>query len=308
MRLYEQVLHFLPDEHKVGTLVGLYRSAFRGKGLEYEDLRQYMPGDEPRNFAWSRYAQTRQLYSKTYREERDLTVYIIVDPSLVFIEWWPFKYKKVSETISLLALSSTCNRDKLGAAFININGSSELLPASRGNGPIAHASAIHEKVICAITPTRGGQKRSLSCLLEPLVASLKQSQAMVFVLSDFLSLQEEDYDLLQRVKRKSDLIAIRVLDRWDIDPLPLGESLLRGPSSECLFDPLLHPFDMNEAIQLQSAIEREITRAEKSFRAWGIDLVEIREEAKGYSEVPFIALKEFFCQRAHRRTKGGDLV
>ena len=95
---------------------GIYRSAFKGKGLEFEDVREYEPGDDIRTIDWNVTARSQRPYVKNFREERELTVMLVVDISASsrYSHTSRFKSEMIAELAALLAFSAIKNQDKVG--------------------------------------------------------------------------------------------------------------------------------------------------------------------------------------------------
>lgn len=317
MKLFQNAVRFIPDEKALGLLSGLYKSAFKGRGLEYEDLRQYMPGDDPKIFAWSKFAQTGQLYSKTFREERDLTVYIVVDPTPSMAWQRPQKQQLTMETVALLAFSAVKSRDKLGV----VSGSfydkkCEFFPAIRGKG-IHHAEKMTEKLSFALDRTAYGNKMglengSLTLLdcLKPLELEVKQSGAMIFILSDFLNMDEKMEESFRRLQQRADVILIQILDLWDQHPCSLGEAFVRGAPHSEFFGPITHRFHRDIAHELEEILQKSAQKVLDTFSSSGIDCVLMREseqvDTKEDISYPYKKLRSFFEHRITRNQKKGS--
>lgn len=95
---------------------GIYRSTFKGKGLEFEDVREYQPGDDIRSIDWNVTARSQHPFVKNFREERELTVMLIVDISASsrFSHTARLKSELIAEIAALLAFSAIKNQDKVG--------------------------------------------------------------------------------------------------------------------------------------------------------------------------------------------------
>ena len=98
------------------TFAGIYRSTFKGKGLEFEDVREYQPGDDIRTIDWNVTARSQRPFVKNFREERELTVMLVVDISASshFGHTARFKSEMIAELAALLAFSAIKNQDKVG--------------------------------------------------------------------------------------------------------------------------------------------------------------------------------------------------
>ena len=106
------------QRYALGNFLGSYKSLFRGKGMEYDEIRKYVPGDDPKAFVWAKLAQLGEPYVKTFLEERDLTVIIAVDVSgSVF--WQRTKKSQLAlEAASALIFSAAISRDRGAGALL----------------------------------------------------------------------------------------------------------------------------------------------------------------------------------------------
>ncbi len=316
MKLFQEHIKYVPDEKALGLLSGLYRSAFRGRGLEYEDLRQYIPGDDPKILSWAKLAQTGELYSKTFREERDLTVYLVVDPSPSMAWMRSVKLELIMQTVGLLAFSAVTSRDRLGISVGSHNGPvCDFVQAKRAGG-IRHAELMIQKICTMLHLTQqfiqkpkedilSSQKVSLKDCLRPLLGQLKKSGAMVFIVSDFLYTHPEEWSLLSALRQKSDVIAIRILDMWDQNPLSLGEIAVESYDGASQYGPFIHQFHSGCAKDLQNVLLQDQNRAQKELFHRNIDCIDIREtenqvsyDSKSGISTPYVVLRSFFEKRA----------
>lgn len=183
---------------------GMYHSAFKGQGLEIEDIREYQPGDDVRAVSWKKTAQMGKPFVKTFREERDLTVILLCDVSgsLFFESHFSSKRERMAEVAATLAFSAIYNHDRVGLILF----SSEVekyIPPKRG---MKHGLSIIYELL-SYTPKKKGTDIAKACAF--LLKVLKK-RAICFLVSDFLSTPfVKDFQL---ASQKNDLIALRVFD------------------------------------------------------------------------------------------------
>jgi len=103
------------------VFAGSYHSAFKGQGIDFEEVREYQPGDEVRSIDWNVTAKTGIPFVKQYREERELTILLIVDisPSTSYGSVHHSKREKLAELAALLAFSANRNGDKVGLLLVS---------------------------------------------------------------------------------------------------------------------------------------------------------------------------------------------
>jgi len=183
---------------------GAYKSAFKGRGIEVEDIREYIQGDDIRAMSWSRTATMGKPYVKTFREERDLTVTLMVDisASLNFGSHFHTKRERLAEIGALLAFSAIYNHDKVSLLLFS-DRVERYIPAKRGD---KHGMCIIRELL-SYNPV--GRQTNIADALH-FLQHVQSKRAIVFLLSDFLSPSwERDFMLAEK---KEDLVAIRIQD------------------------------------------------------------------------------------------------
>lgn len=189
----------------VQTLLGgEYHSAFKGAGLSFEEVREYQPGDDVRTIDWNVTARVGQPFIKRFVEERELTILLVVDVSAStrFGTGMMTKRTAAAELAALLALCATSNNDRVG--LVGFTSEVErFVPPDKGP---RHVLRLLRDIL-AFEPQHPGT--DLAAALD-YVTKVQRRRAIVFVLSDFLSIGYEKS--FRRAARKHDLVAIRTLD------------------------------------------------------------------------------------------------
>jgi uncharacterized protein (DUF58 family) len=202
--------HVKRIEIKTGKLVneifaGQYNSVFKGRGIEFDEVREYQPGDDDiRNIDWNVTARMGHPYIKRYREERELTVMLVVDMSASLQFGTQFKYKSeiAAELASIIAFSAIKNNDKVGMIIFTNTVEKYILP-KKGRSHILRL--IRE--ILYFKPQN--KTTNIKVGLEYLNDILKR-KAVVFLLSDF---ESGGYEKILRITNKRhDLINIVLED------------------------------------------------------------------------------------------------
>jgi uncharacterized protein (DUF58 family) len=195
-------------------LAGEYLSVFKGRGIEFEEVREYQPGDDIRNIDWNVTARTGHPYVKNYIEERELTLFLIMDVSASFIDGPAGEAKReaAAALASLLAYSAVRNNDRVGL----IQFSSEIeqyIPPAKGD---AHVQFLMEKMLsCA--PVK--KDTDVAEALEFLERTTRK-RCIVFLFSDF---QTPGYrDAVQFLSQHHDLITVSVCDTHENDLPDVG--------------------------------------------------------------------------------------
>ena len=237
------------------ALAGAYRSSFRGTGVEFEDLREYQPGDDTRDIDWKVTTRTGEAFIKTYVEDRQLVLMFLVDAShsMDFGSGERTKREVAAELCALLAYVAMSQEDQVGLCAFADEPGLHLEPRKGGS----HVQRVVREVIAA---PPGGKSTSLAAVLEHQMRVLRR-RSMVFVISDF-QVPEDDpagdwVDALARLSRKHDVIAARVSDPFE-EELPVAGILA------------LREIESGELVEVD-------TRSEAVRRSWSAAAHERRE-------------------------------
>ncbi|MGH2609047.1 MAG: DUF58 domain-containing protein [Tepidiformaceae bacterium] len=202
--------------------LGEYQAVFRGRGLEFDELRPYVPGDDVRSIDWNALARTSHPMIRRYREDRDLTVLFVVDVSASQVAGALPRTKAdlAAEICAVLAMAAIRNKDRVGLLLFASKPERYIRPSS---GP-THVLRVVREVLWAHPETHG---TDIGAALSYLVGVQKR-RATVFLVSDFLS---SGYDReLRAAARRHDIIAIRVREPMD-EELPAA-GIVRLADSE----------------------------------------------------------------------------
>lgn len=264
---------------------GMYRSAFKGRGIEFEDLREYVVGDDVRAISWTKLAQTGKPFIKNFREERDLTVMIMVDisGSQSFQGHHGSKREKAADITALLSFSAYVNQDRVGLILFSDRIEKYMAP-KKG---LKHTMGMVEEVL---NLQAAGKKTDLAAAFTFLYQVTKKP-VIAFVLSDF---QDGDYEkALLIAAKKDDLILIRLYDPEEKELPPLG--LARFQDMETAEEMFV---DVDSALQqsFREQYERQCQQFRNIVKKCGVSTIELSTEDK---EVPL--LKAFFEARRRRR-------
>jgi uncharacterized protein (DUF58 family) len=194
------------------ALAGHYRSVFRGRGIDFDEVREYVPGDEIRTIDWNVTARAGHPFVKKFREERELTMLLLVDVSGSFEFGSTAKSKRelTAELASVLAMSATRNNDKVGLVLFS-DRIEKYIPPNKGR---AHVLRVVREVLGA-EPTH--RSTNIAQALR-FATTLTRRRAVVFLLSDFESPAETPADTealrdaVRITRRRHDLVAMHVFD------------------------------------------------------------------------------------------------
>jgi uncharacterized protein (DUF58 family) len=264
------------------ALGGEYNSAFRGRGMEFEEVREYQPGDEIRTIDWNVTARSGRPYIKVFREERELTVVTLVDvsPSERFGSGAQQKMELAAEFSAVIAFSAIRNGDKVGTVLFTDQ--VELyVPPKKGK---KHVLRLIRELLTFKPRARG---TDLEAALAFLARVLKR-KATVFLISDFIA---QDFEkTLAAVRGKHDVIAVRTSDPREANLPDVGLIALEDAETGELLVVDSRSQRIREIFQARGAQER--SRQDDLLRSLKIDELEIT------TGKPYIKeLSQFFRMR-----------
>lgn len=198
--------------------LGEYHAIFRGSGVEFDEIRPYVPGDDIRDIDWKTFARSGQPFIRRYREDRDLTVVFLVDTSAsTFAGALPrSKRDVIAELSAVLGLAAIRNNDRVGALLFAGRPERYLRPASGST----HVLRVIREILDAQPSSRS---TSLEAALEYL-DGVQKRHATIFLLSDFI---DRGYDRgLRALARKHDIIPVVVREDLDAALPPAGLALV----------------------------------------------------------------------------------
>lgn len=264
---------------------GEYESVFKGQGIEFADVREYVPGDDIRTIDWNVTARSQKTFIKKFVEEREMTVLFIVDMSgsQYFGTGERLKSEVAAEITALLAFAAVKNKDKTGL-LICTDEVEKYVPMKKGK---MHVLRVIREILF-YKPK--GKKTRLAAAIEYLNQILTRT-AVVFIISDFL---DSGYEKpLKVLSRKHDVIAIHLKDRREKEFVDAGLVELedRETGQTIMIDSSQKK--LRESLKKYSASLDE--KLDKFFKQMGIDKVAIAAEGS-YVE----PLMKFFRVREKR--------
>jgi uncharacterized protein (DUF58 family) len=264
---------------------GEYHSVFKGRGMEFAEVREYQFGDDIRNIDWNVTARSEHPYVKVFDEERELTVMLMVDVSSSgnFGTASQMKGEVAAELCAVLAFSAIKNNDKVGLMIFS-DKIEKFIPPRKGKQHVL-------RVIREILYFKPEDSRTdLNIALEYLSRVIKR-RSIVFLISDFLT--EEYEKSLQIANKKHDIIAIDIIDPREVEIPSVGLLELEdAETGETIMIDTSNPA-VRGSFYSQSKEERE-TR-EQYFKSIGVDNINIFTD-KSYVE----PITKFFRMRAKR--------
>jgi len=267
-------------------LAGEYLSAFKGRGMEFDSVREYVPGDEIRSIDWNVTARSGVPYVKTFCEERELTILLAVDISAsgAFGSQRLSKMETAVEVAAVLMFTSLKNNDKVGLLFF-ADDVVKYIPPRKGRGSVLRL--IRE--LLAAEPIKA--ETDITKALE-YIARVQRRRCVVFVMSDFLG--PDCSKALAVANQRHDCIAVTLQDPRESVLPDVGFLTLRDAETDELLElDTRHP-------QVRALFAKAAADREKTLTGWlrraNVDRLEIRTD-QPYAN----SLQKFFRMRERQR-------
>lgn len=267
-------------------LAGAYHSVFKGRGMDFEEVREYQPGDDVRLIDWNVTARTSVPHIKKYREERELSMMVLVDISASDQLGSGAQSKKelAAEIASILAFSASQNGDKIGLLLYSDEVES-FIPPRKGR---AHVFRIIREILYYRAARKGTSLKAALRYLNLVISK----PAVVFIVSDFL---DEGYEKALRVtNQRHDVIAVSIFDRRELELPDVGIIALEDAET----GEIIEVDTSNKEIRERFAAEARDQRRQRQqwLKRTGLDVMEM-ETGEPYH----LTLKKFFLNRIRRR-------
>jgi uncharacterized protein (DUF58 family) len=290
------------------TLGGQYHSVFKGQGMNFDEVREYQPGDDVRAIDWNVTARMNHPFVKKFVEERELTLMLLVDlsGSGLFGSGSQSKRELAAEIASVLAFSAIRNNDKVGLILFTEE-VEKYVPPRKGR---SHVLRVIREILCYEPKMRG---TDLNEALQ-FLSRVASHRSIAVVLSDFLSsnittdgprpprmipesLAQQSQAALRQANRRHDVVAIQIVDRYELELPELGRLIFKDAETGEVVE-----INTNDARKRNAFAERQ-SKAQletaRLFRSANIDAIQVRTD-QAYAA----ALGRFFETREKRRCRG----
>ncbi len=291
------------------TLGGQYHSVFKGQGMNFEEVREYQPGDEVRTIDWNVTARMNHPFVKKFVEERELTLMLVVDlsGSGLFGSGEQSKRELAAEIASVLAFSAIRNNDKVGLILFT-DEVEKYMPPKKGR---RHVLRVIREILFFEPKGRG---TNISGALE-FMGRVTAHRAITVVISDFLepgadlsalhaapgeggasALHAKLSSSLRQTNRRHDVVAVQIVDPHEMELPALGRLILQDAESGEVVE-----VNTSAATRRAFAAQQQIHQAEmeRTLRRARVDAIRLRT-----SESYAGALGRFFETRERRRMRG----
>ena len=264
---------------------GEYHSSFKGRGMTFSEVREYQPGDDVRLIDWNVTARSGHPFIKVFEEERELTVFLLVDISSSGSFGSENHLKKTvgAEIASVLGFSAIKNNDKVGLILFS-DDIVKYIPPKKGK---SHVLRVIRELLYTNSEGRG---TSIGQALD-FVMKVSKRKSVVFLLSDFID--ENYWDSLKIVNRKHDFVGIKISDPFEVNFPNVGMLKVADLETKSVFwiDTSNHSDLKNMNESNRKKVDNFLKRTKKS----GIDIVSI-STSNDYIE----PLMKFFKKRGKK--------
>jgi len=280
----------LKTERLVDTIFfGEYLSAFKGRGIEFSEVRRYSEGDDVRLIDWNVTSRMLEPYVRQYLEERELNLYLLLDvsPSQDFGSAYKLKRDIALEFCATIAHMALKHNDKVGLIMFTdaIEG---VVPPGKGKKQLM-------RIIDAVLSCPPNGKGSLPTTAFRHLAAVSKHRAVVFIVSDLFT--DEDFTRPLRILNKMhDVIIARITDGREYDLPPVGLVEIEDPESGEIFT--IDTSDKYTMNLYHTALRRYDERLRKTISSAGVDYMEI-DARKGYIK----PLLRFLRSRERKRRR-----
>lgn len=269
------------------SVTGAYHSSFKGRGMDFEEVREYAIGDDVRTIDWNVSAKMDKPFVKVYREERELTLMLLIDLSAsgIFGSIDQSKRERAAEIASVLAFSATRNNDKVGL-LLYTEAVEHYIPPKKGR---RHILRVIRDILFVEPEQRGTDHKSALDYLN----RVQRRKTVVFLISDFLEADSSLFNTLALTNQRHDLIAIALSDPRESELPPVGLITLEDAETGEMVEIDTGSKALRERYKQLAAKRRNAFRS--GMRKKGIDWIEASTEG------PYLpALRQLFARRASR--------
>lgn len=238
-------LQLAPRGKVLATRSGGHLSRFRGRGMEFDESRVYLPGDDPRNMDWRVTARSAQPHVKLFREERERPVWLLVDmgAGMRFGTRVAFKSVIAAQAAALLGWAAADKGDRVGGLVFDEARQLECRPAARTRGLLPLLNALAESSQLTADGRSPSEPRdpdsdglpSLSAAGARLV-HLVRPGSLVFLVSDFAGFGDHDGAWLARLGAGSELVFVHVYDALEAAAPPAGRYPVTDGTTRAVID------------------------------------------------------------------------
>ncbi|PCJ19943.1 MAG: DUF58 domain-containing protein [Gammaproteobacteria bacterium] len=289
LRLDTRGFDLQSNRKALASMIGGHKSRFRGRGIDFDEVRLYQPGDEVRGIDWRVTARRGKPHTKVFKEERERPIYIVLDQreSLFFGSKVAFKSVTAARTAALLAWASKDNGDRVGGFLFSETQHLELKPREGKSGVLRYLRSVvdynqaladsqtanSDPALKGKTLNSDGKNNDLAGALQALNRVVRPG-SMIFIISDFYDLETQAKQQLQRLHRHNDIVGILVYDPLEKQAPPPGAYQFSDGNQ--LF--ALNTEIKNSRVQYEAIFDQRLTHIKEQMAQLGCPLIDLSTE------------------------------
>ena len=269
------------------SISGAYHSSFKGRGMDFEEVREYCVGDDVRSIDWNVSAKMGKPFIKVFREERELTLMLVIDLSAsgIFGSVQQSKREYAAEIASVLAYSATLNNDKVGL-ILYTHEVEQYIPPKKGRSHILRL--IRDLLFYQPQGRKTNHREALDYLNR-----VQKRKSVVFLISDFLQTKSDTFSKLSLTNQRHDLISIALSDPRENEIPNVGLITLEDAETGELIE--VNTADSSVRKRYQNQAKQRQYLFNKQMLQNGLDYVQV-----GTDEPYLPALRKLMARRASR--------
>jgi len=278
-------IHITTSRMVSDVFSGQYQSVFKGRGMEFDEVREYLPGDEIRSIDWNVTARMGHPYIKKYVEERELTVMLVLDASMSarFGTTQQLKSQIAAELCSVLAFSAISNNDRVGL-IIFTDTVEKFVPPRKG---VRHVLRVIREALYFEPQHKG---TNIAGALEYLNRVSKR-RTITFLISDFFDAGFKHR--LSITNKRHDVVAVAITDPAELSLVPVGLIRFYDPEANEYFG--IDTGNQRIRREYTENAQKRIEERNKLLRSVGVDMIDVHTD-KDYAK----ELLKFFKKRERR--------
>ncbi len=269
------------------VLTGQYESVFKGQGIEFDEVREYQPGDDIRSIDWNVTARMGRPFLKKFVEERELTVMLVIDASSSsrFGSVKQLKAELTAELCAVLAFSAIKSNDKVGLIIFS-DRIEKCIPPKKGRRHVLHV------ISKALSFESHGEGTNITAALDYL-NRVTTRRTVTFLISDFMATNYES--ALRMTNKRHDIVAITINDPRELELPKVGMLALADAETgaEIVVDTTLR----RVRAEYKQRAKKTIEKRQRLLRSTNVDAIDVFTD-RPYSE----PLMKFFRMREKRRS------
>jgi len=281
-RLEIRTRHLVTD-----SVTGAYHSSFKGRGMDFEEVREYAIGDDVRTIDWNVSAKMDKPFVKVFREERELTLMLLIDLSAsgVFGSVNQSKRERAAELASVLAFSASQNNDKVGL-LLYTDTVEHYIPPKKGRRHILRVI----RDILFFSPK--GRRTEHQVALDYL-NRVQRRKAVVFLISDFIDADEQLFRSLASIHQRHDLISVALSDPRESELPNVGLITLEDAETGDMAEVDTGSASVRQRYRMDALARKDVFST--AMKQKGLDWLEVQTD-----QAYMPALRQLFAKRASR--------